>query len=121
MAATNPLVSDAFVDFLLYEVLDAPSLCALKAFEGHSKETFTPYLDACRRLAREALFPAYRAMDAEPPRFEGGRVKVHPKMQGLWKKLVELGVIAGTRPDAVGGQALPLTVASLGSAYLMAG
>ncbi len=120
-AATHPLVSDAFIDFLLYEVLDAPALCALPAFSAHSKDTFTPYLDACRRLARGSLFPAYRAMDAEPPRFEGGRVKVHPKMHALWGQLVELGVIAATRPEAVGGQALPLTVASLASAYLMAG
>jgi butyryl-CoA dehydrogenase len=118
---TNPLISDAFVDFLLYDVLDVTSLCALPAFAAHSRETFTPYLDACRRLARESLFPAYRAMDSEPPRFEGGRVKVHPKMHALWRELVELGVIAATRPEAVGGQSLPFTVGTFCSAYLMAG
>src|SRR5690606_2298771 len=33
----------------------------------------------------------------------------------------ELGVVAATRPSEVGGQALPLTVATLAHAYLMAG
>lgn len=117
----NPLVSDAFVDFLLFDVLDAEGLCRLPAFAGHGKETFTPWLAACRRVAREVLFPAYRAMDEAPPRFEGGRVTVHPRMHAAWQALVELGVIVAGRPAAVGGQQLPLTVATLSHAVLMAG
>ena len=121
-ASVNPLLSDRFVDFLLYRVLDAESLCRLPYFQEHSrKASFDPWLDACRRLARESLFPAYREMDQQPARFEGGRVKVHPKMAGLWQKQVELGVIAAGRPLAVGGQQLPLLVFNFGAAYLMAG
>lgn len=117
----NPLVSDAFVDFLLFDVLDVEALCRLPAFSGHGRETIGPWLGACRRVAREVLFPAYRAMDEAPPRFEGGRVTVHPKMHAAWKELVELGVIVAGRPAEVGGQQLPLTVATLSHAYLMAG
>lgn len=116
----NPLVSDAFVDFLLSDVLDAEGLCALPAFSAHGKETIGPWLAACRRVAREVLFPTYRAMDEQPPRFEHGRVTVHPKMHAAWKELVDLGVIAAGRPPEVGGQQLPLTVATLATAYLMA-
>ncbi len=118
---SNPLLSDPFVDFLLYRVLDAEALCRLPYFSEHSrKASFDPWLDACRRLARESLFGAYRAMDQEPARFEGGRVKVHPKMRELYPKLVELGVLSASRPAAVGGQQLPQLLFNFGVAYLQA-
>jgi butyryl-CoA dehydrogenase len=116
----NPLVSDRDVDFLLYEVLDVEKLCALPQFAEHGRETFDLFLDAARRLAREVLWPAYRPMDAEPPVLRDGRVHVHARMRELWPQLVGLGLLSATRPAAVGGQQLPLTVAALGSSYLMA-
>jgi butyryl-CoA dehydrogenase len=42
---SNPLIDDGLVDFLLYSVLDAESLCELGAYEQHSKETFDLYID----------------------------------------------------------------------------
>ncbi|MEW5742683.1 MAG: acyl-CoA dehydrogenase [Myxococcota bacterium] len=116
----QPLVSDAFVDFLLAEVLDVGGLCRLPYFSAHGPETLGPYLAACRRVAREVLWPAYRPMDAEPPRFVDGCVTVHPLMASAWKELVDLGVLSATRPSEVGGQQVPLTVATLASSYLMA-
>ncbi len=109
----NPLVSDPFIDFLLRDVLDAEALCRLPAFEGHSKETIDPWMAACRRVAREVIFPSYRAIDLEPPRFEGGRVFVHARMKDAWRELVAIGAIAAVRQ-------LPLTVTTLSSSYLMA-
>jgi butyryl-CoA dehydrogenase len=117
----NPLLNDRDVSFLLFEVLRAEELCALPAFAEHSRETFTLYVDACRKLAREALFPAYRPMDELPPRLEDGRVKTHPRMRELLRRLSELGVVNATRPFEVGGQQLPSTVAAFAHAYLMAG
>jgi len=117
----NPLVSDRFVDFVLYDVLDVTALCQLPAFAHHSRDTFDPWLAACRRVAREVLFPAYRTLDEQPPRFENGSVKVHPKMHELWRELVSLGLISATRPLDAGGQQLPMTVLSLSASYLMAG
>jgi butyryl-CoA dehydrogenase len=117
----NPLLSDRFVDLLLNDVLDVAGLCRLPAFAAHSADTIGPWMTACRRVAREALYPTYRAMDQEPPRFVDGRVIVHPRMHDAWRELKELGVIAAARPLEVGGQQLPLTVATLSNAYLMAG
>ncbi len=118
----NPLISDAFVDHLINDVLELDALLALPAFAGHSRaETIGPWLSACRRVAREVLFPDYRLMDLEPPRFENGHVTVHPRMKVAWRELRELGVIVAGRPAAVGGQQLPLTVATVSHAYLMAG
>jgi butyryl-CoA dehydrogenase len=116
----NPLLSDRNVDFLLYELLDAPALCRLPYFADHGRETFTQFLDACRRLARGPLYAAYKPMDEQPPVFKDGRITLHPLMHGLYPKLVELGLLNATRPVEVGGQQLPHTVASLAHAYLMA-
>jgi butyryl-CoA dehydrogenase len=118
--STNPLVRDRDVDFLLYEVLHADELTKLPAFADHGRETFDLYLRSARRLAREVLYPAYKPMDEAPARLENGGIVAHPRMKGIWPRLVELGVIAATRPVAVGGQQLPLTVAALAHAYLMA-
>lgn len=117
---TNPLLDDRDVDFLLYDVLRADRLCELPAFAEHSRETFDLLLRTTRRLAREALSPAYRPMDAEPPAFEGGRVKVHPRMHELYPQIVNLGLINAARPPEVGGQRLPLTVSTMAMLYLMA-
>jgi butyryl-CoA dehydrogenase len=116
----NPLVSDAFVDYLLFDVLDAEALTRLPAFEGHGRDTFRPWLEACRRVAREVLYPLYRPFDLEPPTLQDGRLQVHPRMHGAYRELRELGLIAAARPVAVGGQQLPLLVAAMGQVHLMA-
>ena len=51
-ASSNPLLDDQFIDLLLYELLDAPALTALPAYQEHSRETFDLYLAAIRRFAR---------------------------------------------------------------------
>ncbi|HVW27543.1 MAG TPA: acyl-CoA dehydrogenase [Polyangiaceae bacterium] len=116
----NPLLDDRTVDFLLYEVFDVERLTELPAFHEHSRETFDLYLGACRKLARERLFPSYRPIDETPPRLSDGRVKVHPSLRELYPMLAELGLLNATRPASVGGQQLPAAVASLSNAYLMA-
>ncbi len=118
---THPLIDDRLVDLVLWDVVDAARLTDRARNADHSRETFELYLGACRRLAREVLFPTYRAMDEAPPRLVDGRVTLHPKMRAVYGQLAELGVIAATRPEAVGGAALPQTIATMAHAYLMAG
>lgn len=117
----NPLVCDRNIDFLLYEVLDAPSLCTLPTFAEHGRETFDLVLQNSRRFAREVLFPTYKPMDAEPPQLENGRIVLHPAWRKIYPQLCSLDLIAASRPFAVGGQQLPLLLTTLASAYLMAG
>jgi alkylation response protein AidB-like acyl-CoA dehydrogenase len=100
----NPLFSDLEVSFQLYEVHGAGDLCTLPAFADQGRETFDLFLASARKVAREVLFPAYRPMDAEPPRLDNGRVRVHPAMKEIWPRLVELGMTSATRPAEVGGQ-----------------
>jgi butyryl-CoA dehydrogenase len=119
--AANPLVDDRDVDFLLDEVLDVRKLTDLPYFADHDRDTFAMVIGGARRLAREALYPIYRALDESPPRLDGGRVHVHPRLKEVWPQLVALGLTAAPRPYDVGGQQLPLTVMTLATAYLMAG
>ncbi len=114
------LVSDPFVDFALYDVLDALSLCALPAFAEHSKETFDMVLDNARKLARDVMLPAYRPMDQEPPRFVDGKVRVHARMHSLMKPMIELDLTKATRVPESGGMMLPNTVATLAMTYTAA-
>ncbi len=117
----NPLFDDRTVDFVLHDLLDASSLCRLPHFAEHGRETFDLYLTSCRKLAREQLFPAYRPMDTDTPRLEGGQVRVHPAMRELWSRMVELGIINASTPMELGGQQLPALLSVMGNAYLMAG
>ncbi|MBI5067106.1 MAG: acyl-CoA dehydrogenase [Deltaproteobacteria bacterium] len=119
--AGNPLLSDRDVDFVLHDLLDVGSLCRLPHFRDHSRETFELYLRSARRLAREVLYPSYRAVDEAPARLQGGAVTVHPALREIYPQLVALGTIAAPRPAEVGGQQLPHVVAAAADLYLMAG
>jgi alkylation response protein AidB-like acyl-CoA dehydrogenase len=118
--ASNPLVSDAFVRFLMDDVLEVTALTRLPHFREHGRDTFELWVESCRRIAREKLWPQYRAMDAEPPSMVDGRVRTHPSMVELWGAMRDAGVLCATRPYEVGGQQLPLTVATVASLYLLA-
>ncbi len=116
----NPLLDDRDVAFVLDEVLDVPALTQLEAFAAHDREGFGMLLEAVRRVARDELYPAYKPLDEEPPAFVDGRVVTHPRMADLWRLQVDLGMVNATRPPAVGGMDLPLSVAVVAQAYLMA-
>ena len=120
MTAANPLFADREAAFVLFEVLAAEKLCALRYFADHSRETFELYLQAAAKLAREVVLPTYKPMDEHAPRFEDGRVLSHPCMVELYPQLVELGVLSASRPAEVDGQQLPLCVASMAAAFVMA-
>lgn len=117
----NPLFDDRDVDFLLYDVLGAERLLKLPYFADHDRETFALAIDAARRLAREALYPAYRLLDEEPPKLVDGKILVHKRLRELYPQLVALGLVSAPRPVDVGGQHLPLTIFSYATAFLMAG
>jgi butyryl-CoA dehydrogenase len=121
IASTNPLIDDRDVELILDELLDLGRLLRLPYFGDHDRDTCQLLLESARDLARDALMPSYRQLDAEPPRLVDGKVVVHPRMHELYARLNALGLVAAGRPHAVGGSQVPLTVYSLVSAYLMAG
>ena len=119
--AVNPLVDDRDVGFLLYEVHDAASLLVYPPFSDHSRETFDAYVGVCRRFARETLFPAHRALHAEPPGFGDGR-NASPRAStrtGLSSSNWGLSLLR--RLQGWWGRNSPLTIATAAHLYLMAG
>jgi len=116
----NPLVDDRDVEVILDELLDLEVLAKLPYFADHDRETYQMVLASARTLARETLFPAYRALDVAPPVLREGRVHVHPDLKALVRRVIDLGFTAAPRASDVGGAQLPLTVFSLATAYLMA-
>jgi butyryl-CoA dehydrogenase len=117
----NPLIDDRDVEMILDEMLDLDALARLPYFADHDRETYELVLASARSVARDLLFPAYRTLDETAPRFEGGRVTVHPELHAIFARLKELGFATAPRSHEVGGAQLPLTVFSLATAYLMAG
>jgi butyryl-CoA dehydrogenase len=102
--STNPLLDDRDVELILDELLDIRRLLRLPHFADHDRETCELLLGATRALAREVLYPAYRVLDADPPRLVDGRVRVHPRMRELYARMFDLGLVAATRPHEVGGR-----------------
>ena len=121
MAASNPLVRDRDVEFLLYEVHRVLDLCKLPSFAEHERETFDLFLRSAAKLSREQLFPLFREMDEDPATLVDGRVHAHPKMGALYEAMAELGLITAGRPEAVGGAMMPQSITTIAYLYLMAG
>ncbi|HEY4240651.1 MAG TPA: acyl-CoA dehydrogenase [Kofleriaceae bacterium] len=115
----NPLIDDRDVA-LISELLGLDRLAELPYFAEHDAATFAQVIDAARSLAREVLYPAYRALDLAPPVLVDGQVRVHPRMHELYRRIVDLGLASAPRPTAVGGAQLPLAITALANAYLMA-
>src|SRR3954467_14423196 len=115
----NPLFSDREIEFQLYEVHGAEDLCRLPAFRDHGRDTFDLFLASARKIAREVLFPAYRPMDAEPPRPAGRRRPGGGGARGAApgeRKEPAPPPVGGERPAArspaeAGGQELPVLIA----------
>jgi alkylation response protein AidB-like acyl-CoA dehydrogenase len=117
----NPLIDDRDVALLVEDGLDLAALTQLPYFADHDRETLMAAIAAARRVAREQLYPTYRALDEQPPRLVAGRIIVHARLHDLFATLIGLDLIAAPRSIAVGGQQLPLSVFTIATAYLMAG
>src|SRR5262245_48385503 len=120
MQVPNPVIDDRDVEMILDELIGVDRLLRLPYFAAHDRQTCDQLLASCRSVARAELFPAYRALDTDPPRLIDGRVIVHPQMRELFARLVALDLCAAPRPEAVGGAQVPMTVFTLATAYLMA-
>ncbi|GHB69632.1 acyl-CoA dehydrogenase [Persicitalea jodogahamensis] len=95
------------LDFLLYEVHDAPELTKYLYFEAHDRETFDLVLDSVTQIADTLMHPHYRDVDRNPPELKDGKVTVHPQIKPFLKAVGEGGLIGAGFPFGKGGQQLP--------------
>ena len=70
-------VSERNLKFLLYEVLDAPSLTQYPYYADHSRESFDMALETAMKIVKNLMEPRLSEMDKNPPEFVNGHVKVH--------------------------------------------
>jgi len=108
-------MADKFVSlknlkFLLYDVFDSQALCRHPLYEEHGRETFDLVLDTALKLGQDLLRPSLAGMDREPPRFEDGRVLVHPSVREMMREFGQGGWIAAQAPFELEGQQLPITI-----------
>ena len=103
-------VSMRNLHFLLYEVMQAQRLAEWPRFGEYDRESFDMMLDTAHRLSSELLFPDLRTLDQEPPRFEDGKVLVHPMVRQFLAQAGEGGWVGATFPYEQGGLQLPIMI-----------
>jgi butyryl-CoA dehydrogenase len=108
-------ISERNLRFLLYEVLGALDLTQYPYFEDHDRESFDLVMDTALKMGRDILQPAFSEMDKEAPRFEDGRVLVHPSVRTFMTESGQGGWIGASFPYDLGGQQLPLTIVLVNS------
>ncbi len=106
-------VSMRNIEFLLYEVLEAETLCELPYFSEHDREIFDMVLETGLRLGADALFPVLAQMDQEAPTFDAGTVSVAPVVRDLLQACGEGGWIGAHASFELGGQQLPDTLLTM--------
>jgi alkylation response protein AidB-like acyl-CoA dehydrogenase len=108
-------VSMRHLQFLLYEVLDAPALQRFPYFEAYDRDAFDMALDAARQIGDTHLFPYYRVMDKNKAYYDdNGEVKVDPCVRRTMEALGEGGWISAPDSFDFGGQQMPMTLLNAG-------
>ena len=93
-STVSALINRRDLDFLLYEVLDAASLCQRPRYSQHDRETFESVIDAAHTLAEEKFLPFAAKLDANEPHFDGERVHIIPEVKDALKAYVDGGFMA---------------------------
>jgi alkylation response protein AidB-like acyl-CoA dehydrogenase len=112
----NTFINQCDLEFILYEWLDASSLCGRAAFAEHSRESFDAVISLSVKLAKVEFLTHYKKADQIEPRIENGIVRVLPEIKRAIKAFADAGMSGATFDSDLGGQQLPNLVhaASLG-------
>lgn len=97
-------------DFLLYDVFGAQTLCETSVFAGQTREVFDAILDTAIRLAEEKFEPCAALLDADEPRWEGGKVILPNELNSAVRSFVDAGFVAAPFDENLGGMGLPYTI-----------
>ena len=108
------------IEFLLYEWLNAESLCAFPRYADHSRETFNAVLDLCEQLATTQFATHNKKSDANEPWFDGNTVHMIPEVKKALDQFAEAGLIAAGQDYELGGMQLPTVVEKACFAWFLA-
>ncbi len=93
--------------FIIHEMLQVEELCKLPRYQDHDRAGFDILIDSIKSYSDEVLYPALKELDADPARYEDGKVIVHPLVGQFMKEAGENGSIGPTFDYEHGGMQLP--------------
>jgi len=114
------LINRRDLDFLLYELLDAASLCRHAQFAQHDRATFEQVIEAAEELAEAQFLPHAAESDQHEPHFDGERVQMIPQVKTALDAFISGGFLSAAFPVADGGLGLPYTIAAAANALFTA-
>ncbi len=99
------------LEFQVFEVLDAASLCRLPRYSEHDRGVLDGVFDAAYRVATERFAPFAAACDVTEPRIVDGRAWTIPETRAALTAYNEAAFTAATFDSADGGLQLPVLIA----------
>ena len=117
---SNLLVNVRDQLFVLFEQLGVEKLFESEKFADFSKETVLMIQSEAEKLAVNVLLPTYTDGDKEGCTFKDGKVSVPASFHEVFKKYVEAGWLCPTESPDVGGQGMPISVATAGGEFMFA-
>lgn len=109
---SNLLVNQRDQEFLLFEQLGIEKLFQTETFKDFSKEDALMMLKEAEKMALNEILPTYAVGDKEGCTLKDGIVSVPKCYRAPYKKYVEGGWLCPTQPVDVGGQGMPLSMAT---------
>lgn len=114
------ILSQRDIEFMLYELFNAESLCARDRYSEHSRETFSAAIATAKTVAEKHFLPIRQKVDCEQATFDGEKVIMIPEIKLAVDAVIQSGLACATADFELGGMQLPAIVASAVGAYLSA-
>jgi len=109
---SNLLVNTRDQQFVLFEQLNMEKLFASKVFSGFSKDDVLMMQNEAEKMALNEILPTYAEGDKIGCELKDGKVHVPACFKAPYKKFVEGGWSCSMRSPDVGGQGIPILLAT---------
>ena len=109
---SNLLVNMRDQQFVLFEQLNIEKLFASELFSAFSKDDALMMQKEAEKMAVNVLLPTYGPGDKEGCELKDGKVHVPACFRDPYKKFVEGGWLCPMRSPEVGGQGMPILLAT---------
>jgi len=106
--------------FLLFEQFGVEKLFETETFKDFSKDDVLMMMNEAEKMALNVILPTYEVGDKEGCTFKDGKVTVPKCYHDAFKKYCEAGWLAQIEPIDVGGQGVPVLMATANLEYCYA-
>ena len=117
---SNLLVNTRDQHFLLFEQFGVEKLFETEMFKDFSKDDVLMMMNEAEKMALNVILPTYEVGDKEGCTFKDGKVTVPKCYHDVFKKYCEAGWLAQIEPIDVGGQGVPVLMATANLEYCYA-